>query len=198
MLQQVNSLLDRVLVGVRVGSLWFARAGGVMILLTVALVTVEVVSRMVIGRSAVHATELTGYIAGISASWSFAYTLMCKAHIRIDALYLTFPMKVRGMLDLLALLALAMFAILVVDAVFSVVSNSYTGGSTANTPLGTPLWIPQLLWLVGFTWFSFAVSIVALRAFFGLLSGDADGVQKLAGSPTLDEQIEDENREVHS
>lgn len=198
MLQQVNSLLDRVLVGVRVGSLWFARAGGVLILLTVALVTVEVASRVFMGRSAVHATELTGYIAGISASWSFAYTLMCKAHIRIDALYLNFSMKVRGMLDLFALLALAMFAILVVDAVFSVVSDSYSGGSTANTPLGTPLWIPQSLWMIGLIWFSFAISIVTLRAFFGLLSGDTDGVQKLAGSPTLDEQIEDENMEAHS
>ena len=198
MLQQVNSLLDRVLVGVRVGSLWFARAGGVLILLTVVLVTIEVASRIFMGRSAVHATELTGYIAGISASWSFAYTLMCKAHIRIDALYLNFSTKVRGMLDLLALLGLAMFAILVVDAVFSVVSHSYTGGSTANTPLGTPLWIPQSLWMLGLIWFSFAVSMVTLRAVFGLLAGDAEGVQKLAGSPTLDEQIEDENREAHS
>lgn len=198
MLQQVNSFLDRVLAGVKVGSLWFARAGGVMILLTVALVTVEVVSRVFMGRSAVHATELTGYIMAISASWSFAYTLMCKAHIRIDALYLTFPMKVRGVLDLVALLALALFSILVVDAVFGVLSHSYSGGSTANTPLGTPLWMPQALWFVGLVWFGFAVCMVSLRAFFGLLSGDAEGVQKLAGSPTLDEQIEEEHKEARS
>lgn len=198
MLQQVNSFLDRVLAGVKVGSLWFARAGGVMILLTVALVTVEVASRVFMGRSAVHATELTGYIMAISASWSFAYTLMCKAHIRIDALYLTFPMKVRGVLDLVALLALAMFSILVVDAVFGVLSHSYSGGSTANTPLGTPLWMPQALWFVGLVWFGFAVCMVSLRAFFGLLSGDTEGVQKLAGSPTLDEQIEEEHKEARS
>lgn len=198
MLQQVNSFLDRVLAGVRVGSLWFARAGGVLILLTVALVTVEVASRIFLGRSDVHATELTGYIMAISASWSFAYTLMCKAHIRIDALYLTFPMKVRGVLDLVALLALAMFSILVVDAVFSVLSASYSGGSTANTPLGTPLWMPQALWFVGLVWFGFAVCVVSLRAFFGLLSGDAEGVQTLAGSPTLDEQIDEENKDARS
>lgn len=198
MLQQVNSFLDRVLAGVKVGSLWFARAGGVMILLTVALVTIEVASRVFMGRSAVHATELTGYIMAISASWSFAYTLMCKAHIRIDALYLTFPKKVRGVLDLIALLALAMFSILVVDAVFGVLSHSYSGGSTANTPLGTPLWMPQALWFVGLIWFGFAVCVVSLRAFFGLLSGDNEGVQKLAGSPTLDEQIEEENKGTRS
>lgn len=198
MFQRVNSVLDRVLAGVQVGSLWFARAGGVLILLTVGLVTIEVVSRIIMGRSAVHATELTGYITAISASWSFAYTLMCKAHIRIDALYLNFSMKVRGVLDLIALLALAMFSILVVDAVFSVISDSYSGGSTANTPLGTPLWMPQALWMVGLVWFGFAVCMVSLRALFGLLGGDAEGVQKLAGSPTLDELINEENRDSRS
>ncbi|WP_372996548.1 TRAP transporter small permease subunit [Marinobacter sp.] len=198
MFQQVNSLLDRVLVGVETGSLWMARAGGALILFTVVLVTIEVMSRQFIGRSDVHATELTGYIMAISASWSFAYTLMCKAHIRIDALYLNFPMKVRGVLDLVALLAMAMFAILVVDAVFDVTSASYSGGSTANTPLGTPLWMPQALWMVGLVWFGFAVSILSLRVLFGLLSGDNDRVQELAGSPTMDEQIKEENREAHS
>jgi TRAP-type mannitol/chloroaromatic compound transport system permease small subunit len=143
-----------------------------MILLTVALVTIKVASRVFMGRSAVHATELTGYIMAISASWSFAYTLMCKAHIRIDALYLTFPMKIRGVLDLVALLALAMLSILVVDAVSEVLSDTYSRDSTANTPLNTLLWMPQALWLRGLIWFSFAVSVVFLRAFFGLLSGD--------------------------
>lgn len=198
MLQQVNSFLDRVLAGIKVGSLWFARAGGLMILLTVVLVTIEVASRVFLGRSDVHATELTGYITAISASWAFAYTLICKAHIRIDALYLNFPAKVRGVLDLIALLAMALFCILVVDAVFSVVSHSYSGGSTANTPLGTPLWMPQALWLVGLVWFGFAVCVLSLRALFGLLSGDVEGVQILAGSPTLDELIADENRDARS
>ena len=51
---------------------------------------------------------------------------------------------------------------------------------------------------MGLVWFGFAVCMVSLRAFVGLLSGDTDGVQKLAGSPTLDEQIEDENKEARS
>lgn len=198
MFQQVNSILDRLLAGIQVGSLWLARTGGVLILLTVALVTIEVLSRQLTGRSAVHATELTGYIMAISASWSFAYTLMSKAHIRIDALYLNFSMKVRGVLDLVAMMAMAIFCLLMVGAVFDVLTHSYSAGSTANTPLGTPLWIPQALWFAGLTWFCFAVCVMCLRVFFGLLSGDDQGVQQLAGSPTLDEQIEDENKDARS
>ena len=195
MFARVNTTLDKLLDVVQIGSLWLARAGGVLILVTVAMVTIEVLSRRFMGRSAVHATELTGYIMAISASWSFAYTLMRKAHIRIDALYLNFPVKVRGVLDLVALLAMALFCILVVGAAFEITSDSYTGGATANTPLGTPIWMPQALWLLGLTWFSVAVGLVTLRVLFGLLGGDIDGVQRIAGSPTLDEQLSEENKE---
>ncbi|MDI5920816.1 TRAP transporter small permease [Halomonas sp. LR5S13] len=198
MLQQVNSALDRVLGGVQVGSLWMARAGGVLILMTVALVTIEVFSRQLMGRSAVHATELTGYVMAISTSWAFAYTLVRKAHIRIDALYLNFPKRIRGALDLLALLAMALFCILVVGAAFEVAKASFTGGARANTPLGTPVWIPQFLWVVGLAWFSLAVGLLALRVLLALLAGDIERVQELAGSPTLDEQISDENHEATS
>ncbi|MBE0489126.1 MAG: TRAP transporter small permease [Halomonas sp.] len=198
MLQTINTTLDRVLDGVQAGSLWMARAGGVLILMTVVLVTIEVFSRQLVGRSAVHATELTGYVMAISTSWAFAYTLMRKAHIRIDALYLNFPIRVRGVLDLLALLAMAWFCILVAGAAFEVAKDSYLAGATANTPLGTPIWIPQFLWVIGLGWFSLAVGLMGLRVLLGLLANDVDGVQKLAGSPTLDEQISDENHEATS
>lgn len=198
MLHRVNTTLDRMLDGVQVGSLWLARAGGVLILLTVLMVTVEVLSRRFMGRSAIHATEITGYIMAISASWSFAFTLMRKAHIRIDALYLNLPIGMRGLLDLVALLAMALFCVLVVGAAFEVARDSYLAGATANTPLSTPMWIPQSLWLLGLVWFSLAVGLVSLRVLTGLLCRDAEGVQRLAGSPTLDEQISEENEEALS
>ncbi|UQG58632.1 TRAP transporter small permease [Marinobacter sp. M3C] len=196
MLQQINSGLDRLLVGVDVGSLWMARAGGFLILFTVGLVTTEVLSRKIFGRSGVHATELTGYIMAISSSWAFAYTLMRKAHIRIDALYLTLPISVRSVLDLIALLSLALFCVLVVGAAFDVTLLSYTGGARANTPLSTPVWIPQVLWLIGLFWFSIAVVLLSLRVLFGLLSGNIEDVQRIAGSPTLDDQVAEENKEA--
>ena len=197
MLEQITSGLDRILQGVQSGSLWLARAGGVLILLAVALVTMEILSRQLIGRSNLHATEITGYVMAISTSWAFAYTLMRKAHIRIDALYVKLPVSARGMLDLIALMSLALFCVLVVGAAFDVADLSYTGGARANTPLGTPVWIPQALWLLGLVWFSVAVVLMSLRVLLGLLSGQMNDVQRLAGSPTLDEQIREENKETN-
>lgn len=196
MLQKINSMLDQVLVGIDIGSLWLARAGGLLVLMTVGLVTAEVLLRQFFGRSGLHATELTGYVMAISSSWAFAYTLMRKAHIRIDALYLTLPASVRSLLDLIAMLSLALFCVLIVGAAFEVTLLSYTGGATANTPLGTPVWIPQLLWLIGLAWFGIAIVLVSVRVLFALLSGNIEEVQKIAGSSTLDEQVDEENREA--
>ncbi|WP_336367885.1 TRAP transporter small permease subunit [Marinobacter sp. C2H3] len=196
MLQQVNRVLDRLLVGVDRGSLWLARAGGVMILLTVVLVTLEVLSRQFLGRSGLHSTELTGYVMAISSSWAFAYTLVRKAHIRIDALYLNLPGAARAVLDLLALLALALFCVLVVGAALEVAEAAYSADAHANTPLATPLWIPQSLWVLGLLWFSIAVVLMTVRVLTGLLSWRLDEVQAVAGSPTLDEQIREESKDT--
>lgn len=196
MFEQLTSGLNRILQGVHIGSLWLARAGGLLILLTVILVTLEVLSRQFFGRSNMHATEITGYVMAISTSWAFAYTLVRKAHIRIDALYLKFPVNIRGFLDLISLLSLALFCILVVGAAFDVTEHSYSSGALANTPLGTPLWIPKALWLLGLTWFSIAVVLITFRVLLGLIGGQVDEVQSLAGSPTLDEQIRNEKKET--
>ena len=198
MLSRLTAWLDNVLHWVDRASLWLARIGGLLILATVLMVTAEILSRRFIGRSVVHATELTGYVMAISASWAFAYTLFRKAHIRIDALYLQLPVRVRSLLDLLALAVLALFCVLVVGAALDVAMASWNRGSTANTPLGTPMWIPQFLWAFGLCWFSLAVGLLLLRIVLGLMVLDHASVQRLAGSPTLDDQIDAETREEQS
>jgi len=195
MLKRIAACLDTALVWADHASLWLARAGGFLILITVGMVTIEILSRRLFGRSAVPATELSGYIMAISASWAFAFTLFRKAHIRIDAVYLLFPVPVRSMLDLLALLTLALFCVLVVGASLDVAMSSLHRGSTANTPLQTPMWIPQMLWALGLCWFAFAVGLLLLRVLLGLVMLDPRAVQRVAGSPTLDDQISAEIRE---
>ena len=73
MLQQVNSFLDRVLAGVKVGSLWFARAGGVMILLTVGLVLLYM-----------NAGQVTEAVPALSDFVANYVTVVDKARIWLD------------------------------------------------------------------------------------------------------------------
>jgi TRAP-type mannitol/chloroaromatic compound transport system permease small subunit len=61
----------------------------------VLLIAVEIVMRRTVGTSPGLSFEYSGYVLGISASWSFAYALFHKAHIRIDAAYVRFAPKGR-------------------------------------------------------------------------------------------------------
>lgn len=188
MLDRTAAFLDRLLAYMDTGSHWLARAGGVLILATVALVIVEILSRQLLGRSTAAATELSGYVLAISASWAFAYSLFRKAHIRIDVVYMQMPLTIRAVLDAVALATLGLFCILVVGAAADVAWSSFQGGSRANTPLATPLWIPQGLWAVGLAWFAAAVTVLLLRVIVALVAADPRSVQRVAGSATLEEQ----------
>ncbi|MDZ7809955.1 MAG: TRAP transporter small permease subunit [Arhodomonas sp.] len=135
------------------------------------MVALEIASRGLFGRTMGASTELSGYVLAISASWAFAYSLLEKAHIRIDVVYVLMPRPARALMDLLALTALALFCLFVVGAAGEVAMKSFIGGSDANTPLRTPLWIPQGLWAAGLAWFSLVVAALLLRVLVALAGG---------------------------
>lgn len=173
-------------------SRWLAGLAGVILVGMVLLISIEIVMRRTVGHSLGLSFEYSGYVLGISASWSFAYALFHKAHIRIDAAYVRFSPKGRQALDLLALGAFAAFALMAAQAAFGVLDESIARDTVSNTPLHTPMWIPQSLWVIGWLWFAFATLLLFVRVAFAAVTGDAETVRRLAGSSTLDEQIEEE------
>jgi len=173
-------------------SRWLAGLGGVILIGMVLLISVEIVMRRAVGHSFGLSFEYSGYVLGISASWSFAYALFHKAHIRIDAAYVRFPEKGRLFLDLLALGAFTAFAVMAAQATVGVLMETLARDSVSNTPLHTPMWIPQVLWVVGWLWFAFATALLFARVVLAALTRDVATVRRLAGSSTLDEQIEEE------
>jgi TRAP-type mannitol/chloroaromatic compound transport system permease small subunit len=195
MLESIARWLDRVIVAADYCSLWLARLGGLLILITVLMITLEVISRALLNQPLGASTELSGYVLAISSSWSFAYALLRKAHIRIDVLYLRLSGTARAVLDLLALALLGVFCVFVVGAVIGVAADSYSQSSLANTPLRTPLWIPQWLWAFGLIWFSLATALLLFRVLMALCMRDPASAQQVAGSPTVDEQIKTETEE---
>jgi TRAP-type mannitol/chloroaromatic compound transport system permease small subunit len=166
-----------------------AYLGGTMLLLIVAVIALEIVLRRVFAVTLGLGFEMSGYVLAISSSWAFAYALFRKAHIRIDAAYVQVGQRARVALDILALAAFVAFAVVVCEAAGSVVLESVSRNSLSNTPLQTPLWIPQALWLAGLAWFAFATVVLLLRIAAATVSGDFETVQRLAGSPTLDEKV---------
>ena len=167
--------------------------GGILLFLTSGMIAVEVVLRKLFSISMGGSDELSSYVLAISCSWAFGFALLRKAHIRIDILYTRLPEKVRSVLDVLSLLTFLVYLTPLVYFAYWVVETSVIRHSKANTPLQTPLWIPQGLWLAGLTVFLFTIVVLLVGTIIRLAKRDVTGAQQLSGPHTLEEEIEEES-----
>lgn len=179
----------RVLERVSRVAVWIA---GGMMLGTVGLVSAEVVLRKVLNMSFGGADELSGYAYAIASSWAFAFALLSRDHIRIDVVYVVFPPRVRAGLDMVALASLGAFAVTLAIYAGQALSFSLEMGATANTPLATPLWIPQALWLLGFVLFLVVLAVQFARSAAALTRGDLEMLRSIAGTKSVRDEVREE------
>lgn len=139
---------------------WFC---GVLLFLTAFLIAVEVFLRKIFSISMGGADEISSYVLAVTCSWSFGYALFHKVHVRIDILYIKLHPKVQAVLDGLAFFMFLVYMSTLSYFAFFVLKRSIIRGSTANTPLQTPLWIPQSIWFLGLIVFTLII--------LGILSG---------------------------
>ncbi len=166
-------------------------AGAALVVCSVAI-AIEVVLRKAFSISLGGVDEITGYAFAIGVAWSLAYTLLARAHIRIDIVYMALPRRLRSLLDLLALASLVLVVGLLVWQAGATALTSWELKARSNTPLGTFLWIPQLLWVAGLGFFLTTVAALASVAILRLARGDDRGVSEIVGIRTLEEEIRDE------
>ncbi|MBI4184990.1 MAG: TRAP transporter small permease [Proteobacteria bacterium] len=169
---------------------------GILILGAALLIGVEVVVRKAFGLSLGGADELAGFSLAICTAWGMSFALLHRAHIRIDSLYALLPVRLCAILDILSLAAFAVFFSLVGWRAYGVLEQSYSVGAHSVSPLGTPLVVPQALWVVGFAVFLVVALLLFVRALFAFATGDAPGVQRLIGSRSAREEVEEEIAEV--
>jgi len=62
------------------------------------------------------------------------------------------------------------------------------------TTLATPLWIPQLFWVIGLIAFQMTLIFVAVYAAVRYWQRDDAAVNRIAGVPTVAEEVEAETR----
>lgn len=166
-----------------------AWCGGILMLAAAALIGTEVILRKVFLVSLGGADEMACYALAIGAAWSFSFALLERAHIRVDALYLLLPERVRSWLDLTALLSLVFVSAALTWFAAHVLLTSWKLNATSNTPIGTPLWIPQGLWWLGLLLFLCTASLLLARAVRSLRCGDAGEISRMAGTRTIGEEM---------
>ncbi|MEM7253205.1 MAG: TRAP transporter small permease [Pseudomonadota bacterium] len=185
-------MLDKAVSAARAASRFVVWIGGAMLLFAAFMTTVEVFARKFFSFSFAGADEIAGYLFAISTAFAFAFCMLERAHVRIDALYMVLPRGVRRLLDLLGFLLLGGFLALLTVRGFTVWHGSWENDSVSITPLVTPLDIPQGFWLAGLIFFMVVFVIVLLRLIQAIVQRDWRTYSRLIGARTLDEEVQAE------
>jgi TRAP-type C4-dicarboxylate transport system permease small subunit len=170
----------------------FAWIGGAMIMVAALVVSSEVISRKLLALPISGSDEVGAYLFAVGTSWSMAFVLVTRGHVRIDALYGGFSPYVRAVFDLVALTGLAILVIALADRSWELVSDNLSGWNRSNTPLRVPLPYPQLPWFFGFVLFLAALTIAYVRAVSAFVRGDHAKVAATIGVPSQDEEVKGE------
>lgn len=144
---------------------------GIALVLTVAFILTDVALRGFGFGSLGGSDELSGYVMAAVASWGLAFALLERAHVRIDVLRLKLRDTGRAAMDILAMIVTNGVVLLIAFQCWPVLQKTLERGSRANTPLETPLWIPQGIWFAGWLWFALSATIITLVALSYLVAG---------------------------
>lgn len=167
-----------------------ALACGWALLALCALTGYDIVARRLLGHSVQGVDEIGGYILAITAAVGFAAALLNRMHTRIDLGLMAMPARMRAVMNALAAIALAGFAIFMTQKAVGTLMETLEFGSRASTPLQTPLWIPQSLWIFGIALFALVSTAMAAHAVWLLMKGETDSVNTQYGPPSIDEETE--------
>ena len=145
-----------------------ALAVGFGLLLCAAFVLADIILRQ-IGRSLGGTEEIAGYAMALATSWGMSYTLLELGHVRIDLLRSRVKGFGRSLFDVFSMIVMSGVIIMIAIKAWPVVERSLVNGSTANTPLETPLVWVQMPWFAGWVWFAAMSSLTTLAALSLLL-----------------------------
>ncbi len=188
----MQRFLDAALVAAERGARAAALAGGLLMLVAAVLVSVDVLLRKLASVTLGGADELSGYALAIGSTWSFAFVLLHRGNVRIDALYQHLPRVLAAACDLLAISALLGFVSLVAWHGSDVLAQSWTLGARSNSALAVPLVVPQALWWLGYAWFVLCGVVLLLRSLLAFGAADWAGVNRLIGARSIEEEAADE------
>lgn len=166
--------------------------GGVSLLLSSALIVVDLTLRELFAWSLGGADEIAGYVLAIVSAWAFPITLLRRSHIRVDVLYAHVPRTGRIVLDFLALACLGVFVGVLTFHAWAVLVDSISFQSASNTPLQIPLWLPQSIWFAGYLLFSATILVLFACSLRLLAKRRSSEIKELIGIHSVEEEIKEE------
>ena len=164
--------------------------GYVVLILSLA-VSVEIVGRKLFSFSLQGTDDMGGYVLAIIAVIGASYTMAKRGHTRVDIFLVMLPTRWQRLLNVLAMVTMAAFAGFAAWRGSTVLMESIEFQSVASNPLQTPLWQPQLVWLIGLVLFALISLAYAVHALLLLASGDAR-LNRFYGPASVQEELDAE------
>ena len=186
----MDRLLDYAQALSRVG----ARFGGILLIIAAFIIAADVLMRKLFNLTIGGADELSGYALAIGSAWAFAFALTERAHIRIDSLYATLPVRLCAVLDIVGITVFTLFFALLTYFGYGVLGNTIAFDAHSMSPIATPLIYPQTLWVAGLTVFVAISCLFLVMAVKAFVTGDIATVARLIGSRNVNQEIEQELR----
>lgn len=166
--------------------------GGLALLGCAVLIGVDLILRKTVGVSMGGADEIAGYVLAITSAWAFPVALLKRSHVRVDILYARLGLKPRVLLDLFALLCMALLVGTLLVHAGNVLRDSIEYHSVSNTPLQVAQWIPQSIWFAGYLFFALVVLVLLVSSLDHLRHGRWAAASGLIGINSVEEEIEKE------
>jgi len=166
-----------------------ALLAGLAVVALALLIGVDVIGRRFFALSVQGTDELGGYTLALIGSLGLAYALARRRHTRIDIMLPLLPWRIARALDALAMATLAGFAAFMAGHAWNAFAETWEYDSLANTPLQTPLWIPQGFWLAGTGAFALAALLRAAHAAW-LLAAAPERIAAHYGPLTTQDELD--------
>lgn len=166
-----------------------AIVGGAAMTFAAFMVTGDVIARKLFNVTMRGSDEITGYIFAASTTWAYAHCLFTRSNIRIDAAYLMAGTRIRALLDVFGLSLLGLYILLLTRSAFTVVTESWAFNYTAQTPMATPLWLPQAFWFAGLAFMLLCLGFLLLRAAIHTVRGEWNAINAVAGVRSVEQEI---------
>lgn len=168
-------------------------AGGYALLGLSFLIVIEILARKLLNFSLQGVDEIGGYVVAVTGTFGMALATVSRAHTRIDVLLLRLPRRTQAWLNLLAYVVLGLGAAFMAWMGWRTLDETLAFGAVSSTPLRTPLWVPQSLWLAGLCLFALAALWTAARGLVSLRDG-IEAADRVLAPPTLQEEIDEARR----
>lgn len=173
----------------------FSLFAGYAVLAITLVIGLEILLRRLFGVSLQGADEYGGYMLATITAVGAAYALLERGHTRIEILVERLPQSMRAVLNIVSALCMAAMAGFLAWRATVAMLESVEYQSLSGTPLMTPLWMPQAVWVAGMILFAVIAVVTALHC-LRLAVGDWRAINRWYGIRTLNEEIEEVKAET--